>query len=83
MSSLLAGVATGYDVRLSNVTPVHPKLQPLPDGVHEPQYIPLKHQQQLDKEVSAINEQPFYANYTYHGPVRHHRWHLKGAGVAR
>lgn len=28
MAALLAGVATGYDVRLSNVSPVHPRLQP-------------------------------------------------------
>ena len=28
MSSQLAGVAAGYDVRLSNVSPVHPRLIP-------------------------------------------------------
>ena len=28
MSSMLASVAAGYDVRLSNVTPIHPKLHP-------------------------------------------------------
>ncbi|KAF5308833.1 hypothetical protein FQR65_LT00533 [Abscondita terminalis] len=28
MAAFLAGVATGYDVRLSNVSPVHPRLQP-------------------------------------------------------
>lgn len=28
MSSMLAGVAAGYDVRLSNVTAFHPKLHP-------------------------------------------------------
>ena len=28
MSAMLAGVAAGYDVRLSNVTPIHPKLHP-------------------------------------------------------
>ena len=28
MASMLAGVAVGYDVRLSNVTPIHPKLYP-------------------------------------------------------
>ena len=28
MSSMLASVAAGYDVRLSNVSPIHPKLNP-------------------------------------------------------
>ncbi len=28
MAAMLAGVAAGYDVRLSNVSPVHPKLLP-------------------------------------------------------
>jgi hypothetical protein len=28
MASMLAGVAAGYDVKLSNVTPIHPKLLP-------------------------------------------------------
>ena len=28
MASMLAGVAAGYDVRLSNVSPIHPKLHP-------------------------------------------------------
>ncbi len=29
MASMLAGVAAGYDVRLSNVMPIHPKLHPI------------------------------------------------------
>lgn len=28
MASLLGGVAAGYDVRMSNVSPLHPRLQP-------------------------------------------------------
>lgn len=28
MAAMLAGVAAGYDVRLSNVTPIHPSLHP-------------------------------------------------------
>lgn len=28
MAAMLAGVASGYDVRLSNVSPVHPRLRP-------------------------------------------------------
>lgn len=28
MAAMLAGVASGYDVRLSNVSPVHPTLRP-------------------------------------------------------
>ena len=28
MGSMLGSVAAGYDVRVSNVTPIHPKLYP-------------------------------------------------------
>jgi hypothetical protein len=28
IAAMLAGVASGYDVRLSNVSPLHPRLQP-------------------------------------------------------
>lgn len=28
IAAMLAGVASGYDVRLSNVSPLHPKLHP-------------------------------------------------------
>jgi mitogen-activated protein kinase kinase kinase 9 len=28
MTAMLAGVAAGYDVRLSNMSPVHPRLHP-------------------------------------------------------
>lgn len=28
MATMLASIATGYDVRVSNVSPVHPRLQP-------------------------------------------------------
>lgn len=28
MAAMLAGVAAGYDVRLSNISPLHPRLQP-------------------------------------------------------
>lgn len=28
IAAMLAGVASGYDVRLSNVSPLHPNLQP-------------------------------------------------------
>lgn len=28
MAALLGGVAAGYDVRVSNVSPLHPTLQP-------------------------------------------------------
>lgn len=28
MASLLGGIAAGYDLRMSNVSPLHPRLQP-------------------------------------------------------
>ncbi|XP_058117236.1 mitogen-activated protein kinase kinase kinase 11-like [Anopheles coustani] len=49
MASMLASVASGYDVRVSNVSPLHPKLHPGPmhesTGYSQP-VSPYHHQQQ-------------------------------------
>ncbi|KAG8042334.1 hypothetical protein G9C98_004968 [Cotesia typhae] len=37
IAAMLAGVATGYDVKMSNVSPIHPRLYPrITDGEEEP-----------------------------------------------
>ncbi|XP_069360096.1 mitogen-activated protein kinase kinase kinase 11-like isoform X3 [Maniola hyperantus] len=61
MAALLGGVAAGYDVRVSNVSPLHPTLQP--------------HRAELETEVipPSIYEGYGFAHNTYHGPTRHLR----------
>ncbi|KAJ2951707.1 hypothetical protein O0L34_g13869 [Tuta absoluta] len=61
MAALLGGVAAGYDVRVSNISPLHPTLQP--------------HRSELEPEPLGTNiyEGIGYAHNTYHGPVRHLR----------
>ncbi|XP_049875019.1 mitogen-activated protein kinase kinase kinase 11 [Pectinophora gossypiella] len=61
MAALLGGVAAGYDVRVSNVSPLHPTLQP--------------HRSEIDPEPlgASIYEGLGFAHNTYHGPTRHLR----------
>lgn len=73
MASLLASVAAGYDVRMSNVSPVHPKLQPATNGSEQ--------HNETDNFVERTNR--LHADYgtphrtfphnTYHGPTKHVR----------
>lgn len=70
MASLLAGVAAGYDVRMSNVSPVHPSLLS--------EVAALKSCNQNEMQVfreEPLEERKFAAN-TYHGPVKHNRYIL-------
>ncbi|XP_058821356.1 mitogen-activated protein kinase kinase kinase 11-like isoform X2 [Topomyia yanbarensis] len=87
IASMLAGVASGYDVRISNVTPVHPRLhpqsalsdvyQPQPSpyhNLHQPQLqMPLPLDNNVDQEYSEVNTDRVYGHNTYHGPVKHSR----------
>ena len=41
MASMLAGVAAGYDVRLSNVSPMHPRLHPTRYSLASPKFYRL------------------------------------------
>ena len=61
MASMLASVAAGYDVRLSNVSPVHPSLGP---GGRAAEYEPSR---------SGSAHPPLYPHKTYHGSTPHHR----------
>lgn len=66
MASMLASVATGYDVRMSNVSPVHPRLQPPPTN------------DDFSVSSSAENElstqERGFGHNTYHGPIIHMRF---------
>ncbi|CAG9860928.1 unnamed protein product [Phyllotreta striolata] len=68
IAAMLAGVASGYDVRLSNVSPLHPKLQPNRIEVSDlPAWRPIENQ---DYEYSTTSG---YNHNTYHGPTKHYR----------
>ncbi|KAI4463546.1 hypothetical protein MML48_4g00021563 [Holotrichia oblita] len=70
---MLAGVASGYDVRLSNVSPVHPRLQPhRPD----PGDIQPWRGDTYDYEYSSSSG---FSHNTYHGPIKHYRPLLAGS----
>ncbi|XP_048483262.1 mitogen-activated protein kinase kinase kinase 11 isoform X2 [Plutella xylostella] len=58
MAALLGGVACGYDVRETNVSPLHPTLRP--------------HRSETEGESSVYSGYGFGHN-TYHGPARHAR----------
>lgn len=63
MAALLAGVAAGYDVRMSNVSPFHPTLLSDVPALKAP----------LEVEFpNMVDDRRFAAN-TYHGPVKHNR----------
>ncbi|XP_021708910.1 mitogen-activated protein kinase kinase kinase 11 isoform X3 [Aedes aegypti] len=51
IASMLAGVASGYDVRLSNVTPLHPRLHPpsVLNDAYQPQPSPYHNLRQLQQ----------------------------------
>ena len=61
MASMLAGVAVGYDVRLSNVSPIHPKLYPKSDE-DDPEGRRFYEGQQ------RVSGPALYPHNTYHGP---------------
>ncbi|XP_066252787.1 mitogen-activated protein kinase kinase kinase 11-like isoform X3 [Euwallacea similis] len=74
IAAMLAGVASGYDVRLSNISPLHPKLQPNSHvEVDMPAWRPVEPQ---DYEYSTISG---YNHNTYHGPTKHCRPMLTGS----
>ncbi|XP_056631958.1 mitogen-activated protein kinase kinase kinase 11 isoform X2 [Diorhabda sublineata] len=74
IAAMLAGVASGYDVRLSNVSPLHPRLQPSRLEVAElPAWRPVEPQ---DYEYSTTSG---YNHNTYHGPTKHYRPMLTGS----
>ncbi|XP_055692326.1 mitogen-activated protein kinase kinase kinase 11-like isoform X1 [Lutzomyia longipalpis] len=74
MASMLAGVAAGYDVRMSNVSPLHPRLQQqLISGEQEEEQCPV--------ESEFVSPDRGYAHNTYHGHTRHLRPNLSNLGM--
>ncbi|KAK6642228.1 hypothetical protein RUM44_013951 [Polyplax serrata] len=85
MAAMLAGVASGYDVRLSNVSPVHPTLRPdgsddecserrwwfrTPDSTP---YASTSNRSSVLGQDYEFSSSSGYAHNTYHGPARHIR----------
>ena len=74
MSSMLASVAAGYDVRLSNVTPIHPRLHPPPPSASR------------SGGGGASPPPPagrLYPHNTYHGHTPHDRTPLIPADIIK
>lgn len=80
MSSMLASVASGYDVRASNVSPIHPKLQMQmfnsnsDNGCSPDSTNVMAQTNYLDENEFYSNERTGYAHNTYHGPTKHIRY---------
>nr|XP_040582160.1 mitogen-activated protein kinase kinase kinase 9-like [Lepeophtheirus salmonis] len=74
MASMLASVAAGYDVRLSNVSAIHPKLYPnnLDEEENELKFW------YNDSSISR-NSSSLYPHNTYHGLPVHNRVPLNSA----
>ncbi|XP_035732715.1 mitogen-activated protein kinase kinase kinase 11-like [Vespa mandarinia] len=87
IAAMLAGVATGYDVRMSNISPIHPRLHPrlneceddLPRWWFHPETGSNRNSGYLgpDYEFSSSSG---YPHNTYHGPARHYRPFLSNMG---
>ncbi|XP_067011657.1 mitogen-activated protein kinase kinase kinase 11 [Anabrus simplex] len=83
MAAMLASVASGYDVRLSNVSPVHPRLHPdRPEEEQEERrwWFNVDRSSAYlgpDYEFSSTSG---YPHNTYHGPARHYRPLLNSLG---
>lgn len=80
VAALLAGVATGYDVRVSNVSPIHPKLQPRLAECDQEAGSRLCFQPDSGgrnsgpAEYDEFHSTSGYPHNTYHGPSRHYRY---------
>lgn len=74
MTSILASVAAGYDVRMSNVSPVHPKLQPT---MSLNESVESRDRDYHDASSRTHSEygtpQRNFPHNTYHGPTKHVR----------
>lgn len=71
MSSVLASVAVGYDVRMSNVSPVHPSLQPklIASDDDDTETDTTSHVQ----SEFVVPQRTTFPHNTYHGPTKHTR----------
>ncbi|XP_053952164.1 uncharacterized protein LOC128859306 [Anastrepha ludens] len=74
MAALLAGVAAGYDVRISNVSPVHPSLLSDVPALKAPMEMEFP---------NVLDDRSRFAASTYHGTGKHNRATLNAATFAR
>ncbi|XP_054729440.1 uncharacterized protein LOC129238440 [Anastrepha obliqua] len=74
MAALLAGVAAGYDVRISNVSPVHPSLLSDVPALKAPMEMEFP---------NVLDDRSRFAANTYHGTSKHNRATLNAATFAR
>lgn len=80
IAALLGWTATGYDLRISNVSAIHPRLRPrLNDGEEAPKWWFQTDTGQNQNSGYLGPEYEFssssgYPHNTYHGPARHYRF---------
>ncbi|KAK0163478.1 hypothetical protein PV327_007153 [Microctonus hyperodae] len=87
IAAMLAGVATGYDVRMSNVSPIHPRLYPrTSDNDEEPTRWWFQADTGSNRNSGYLgadyefSSTSGYPHNTYHGPARHYRPFLSNMG---
>ncbi|XP_034951157.1 mitogen-activated protein kinase kinase kinase 11-like isoform X2 [Chelonus insularis] len=87
IAAMLAGVAIGYDVRMSNVSPIHPRLYPRGiDGEEEPPRWWFQTDTGSNRNSGYLgtdyefSSPSGYPHNTYHGPARHYRPFLSSMG---
>lgn len=84
IAAMLAGVATGYDVRMSNISPIHPRLYPRPgECENEPPRWWFQADTGSNRNSGYLgpdyefSSTSGYPHNTYHGPARHYRYKIK------
>ncbi|XP_057328795.1 uncharacterized protein LOC130669759 isoform X3 [Microplitis mediator] len=87
IAAMLAGVATGYDVKMSNVSPIHPRLYPrIADSDEEPNRYWFQADTGSNRNSGYLgadyefSSPSGYPHNTYHGPARHYRPFLSNMG---
>ncbi|XP_028982097.1 mitogen-activated protein kinase kinase kinase 10 isoform X2 [Diachasma alloeum] len=85
IAAMLAGVATGFDVRMTNVSPIHPRLQPR--SICDEEETGKWWIDNGSNRNSAylgdgyeFSSSSGYPHNTYHGPARHYRPFLSSMG---
>ncbi|XP_032675521.1 mitogen-activated protein kinase kinase kinase 11-like [Odontomachus brunneus] len=86
IAAMLAGVATGYDVRMSNISPIHPRLYPRLGECDEEQprwWFQADTGSNRNSYLGAdyeFSSSSGYPHNTYHGRAHHYRPFLSNMG---
>ncbi|XP_011333896.1 mitogen-activated protein kinase kinase kinase 11 isoform X2 [Ooceraea biroi] len=87
IAAMLAGVATGYDVRMSNISPIHPRLYPRQGECDDEQQPRWWFQADTGSNRSSylgadyeFSSSSGYPHNTYHGRAHHYRPFLSSMG---